>query len=226
MVLILILIIGVIYLILKSNNTKKSSNQTSVKTTTSVTSATAAIAKTPESRYDYPTDQYSKRLSKNPYGTFYPSSSPHTLDSDVCPGAIKYSGYHTGDDLETFVDEKNSAVSVHSIYNGTVLKAQNVSGYGGIIVILYNINGQDYTAYFGHIDLSTAQVKSGSYVNTGDKLAELAAACSGANDNVRKHLHFAIHRGSQIDYKGYVTTKSALGAWVDPKSFLENLNTN
>lgn len=178
---------------------------------------------TPAPQIVYPISRFTERLKKNFFGSFFSSGSPQTLDRQVCPGATIYTGYHTGDDLETFADEQNVLLPVVSIADGRVLEANRVSGYGGLIVISYQLAGKDYTAYFGHVDLSTAKVKVGDTVVPGEQLADLAPACSSANDNVRKHLHFALHRGTGVDVHGYVATSNALSSWVDPAAILLSL---
>jgi murein DD-endopeptidase MepM/ murein hydrolase activator NlpD len=139
----------------------------------------------------------------------------------VCSGGKDYPGYHTANDIEVTSEERNSAVPVYSVANGTVRQINKVSGYGGLAVIEYNINGQDYTAYYGHIDLSTAAIKAGDKVEAGQKIAELAPACSPANGNTRKHLHFGMHSGKSIAVAGYVNTKAELSNWVDPRDLIK-----
>lgn len=171
----------------------------------------------------YPIDNYSARLTKNSFGSYYSSQNPHTFDSDVCSGATQFSGYHIADDLETTEIEQNIPVGVNSIAGGTVRQIGSVGGYGGLAVIEYTLGGNVYTAYFGHINLATSTLKVGDTISIGDKIAELAPACSTSNDNVRKHLHFALHKGAGVNVKGYVMSESALSAWVDPKILLNSL---
>jgi murein DD-endopeptidase MepM/ murein hydrolase activator NlpD len=125
--------------------------------------------------------------------------------------------------LETFPNELNIAVPVRSIAEGMVREVSPVSGYGGLIVIEYSLGGNTYTAYFGHINLATATVKAGDHVTAGEHIVDLGPQCSSTNGNVRKHLHFGLHKGSSIDVRGYVPDQSILSNWVDPKTLLASL---
>lgn len=171
----------------------------------------------------YPISDFSARITTNGYGTYYPAGGTTNPDRQICPNATYYVGYHTADDLEVFPSELNSAIWAKSIAEGTVREARPVSGYGGLLVIEYELSGSIYTAYFGHINLSTATVKAGDHVTVGENLAELGPACSSANGDVRKHLHFGIRKGSAIDVRGYVPTQAELANWANPKVLLTDL---
>ena len=138
----------------------------------------------------------------------------------VCPGGKIYSGYHTAVDLEVTVAERTTAVPVYSIAAGKVLQASEVGGYGGLLVIRYQLNGNIYTAYYGHLDLESVTVKKGDQVSLGQKVAELGPECSVTNGNVRKHLHFGLHQGEAIVVAGYVGTRRELANWIDPLTLL------
>ena len=136
-----------------------------------------------------------------------------------------FTGYHIGDDLEILPRELNIDVPVYSIADGVVREAQHVNGYGGLIVIEYNLSGQVVTAYYGHINLASTQVKAGDHVKAGQKIANLGAACSSQADGERKQLHFAIHQGTGIDVRGYVAAQSELRAWLNPSDILQQLKS-
>lgn len=174
-----------------------------------------------------PMDNFNDRIWLNPFGN-QPSKTTQIPDDKVsqysdliCSQGKSYPGYHTGADLEVNKDELEKPVSVVSIADGIVRQAGHVNGYGGLVVIEHKINGQTYTAYYGHVDLSTVTVKAGDHVKVGQKIAELGAACSASNGNTRKHLHFGIHKGNSIVVAGYVTNKADLNNWVDPKSIIK-----
>jgi len=141
----------------------------------------------------------------------------------VCPNATYYPGYHTAVDLETTAAQANQSIPVFAIAAGTVGQVSAVSGYGGLIVVQYNLGGADYIAYYGHINLSTAKVKAGQSVTVGETLADLAPACSLANGNVRKHLHFGLYKGTGVDVRGYAPDKAALESWMNPVELLKSL---
>lgn len=170
----------------------------------------------------YPMDRFNERISLNPFGNHLDGKdSPRNVTTDIiCPTRKGYVGYHTGSDLEIFDDELNSAVPVKSIADGTVRQIGFVNGYGGLIVIEHEINGQIYTAYYGHVDISSSSLKKGDLVKTGEQIAMLAPQCSEKNGFTRKHLHFGLHLGKNIDVKGYVSTKNDLNNWVNSEKIL------
>lgn len=172
----------------------------------------------------YPIDQFVARATENLYGTYFPAGGTSNPDIKVCGSkSTYYVGYHTGTDLETFSNEADVAVPVVAVADGTVRQIGPVSGYGGLIVLDVVLGGNDYTAYYGHLNLSTSTLKSGNKVTAGEKLADLGPACSSPNGFVRKHLHFGLHQGTAIDVKGYVPTQSDLSAWTDAKALLAGL---
>ncbi len=167
----------------------------------------------------YPIDKFQQRATANFFGTYYPVGGHDHPDLKVCPTAKYYSGYHTGMDLETFSTELNTSVPVFAIADGIVRQAGPVTGYGTLVVIGFSLKGDDYTTYYGHINGSTVTVKAGDAVTQGEKIAELGPACSSANGDVRKHLHFGLHKGAGIDVRGYVPDKTTLDNWVDSATF-------
>lgn len=169
--------------------------------------------------YYYPISNYASRKTLKWYGKKVTATDNK---AEMC--GANFTGYHTGDDLEILSGELNIDVPVYSIAAGVVRQVSAVSGYGGLIVIEYNLNNQIVTAYFGHINLASAQVKVGDQVKAGQKLANLGAACTAQTDGERKHLHFAIRQGTAIDVRGYVQTQSELSAWLDPTLLLGKLS--
>ena len=171
-----------------------------------------------------PMDNFNGRITLNPFG-----NQPSKMQIDesqytdlVCAQGKNYPGYHTGVDLELSPAERVKEISVYSISDGLVRQAGYVNGYGGLIVVEYDdINGQTYTAYYGHTDISTFTVKAGDKVKAGQKLAELAPACTNGNGNTRKHLHFGIHKGKEVVVAGYVNSKQELSNWVDPRDIIK-----
>lgn len=170
----------------------------------------------------YPMDRFNERVSLNPFGNHLDGKdSPRNVTTDViCPTGKGYVGYHTGSDLEIFDGELNSAVPVKSIADGTIRQIGFVNGYGGLIVIEHEINGQIYTAYYGHVDTSSSNLKKDDAVKIGEQIAILAPQCSEKNGFTRKHLHFGMHLGKSIEVKGYVSTKNGLNNWIDSKKIL------
>ncbi len=170
------------------------------------------------SKYFYPVSNYEQRITAKTFGQLVTAQ-----DAKKFPCGAPFTGYHTGDDLEIFPTELSTDVPVYSIADGKIISVSHISGYGGLIVISYTLGSQPVTAYYGHINLASSLVKPNEEVKAGAKLAILGNACSSQTDFERKHLHFALHRGTQIDYRGYVSSQVDLSGWLDPNMELKNL---
>ncbi len=172
-----------------------------------------------DSKIVAPMSHWKDRITLNPFGNYFgPGSNQSSKDAAVCRQGKSYVGYHTGDDLEATMDESDKDVQVYAIADGTVKEAAAVNGYGGLIVIEHNLNGEIYTAYYGHINLTSTKLKAGDKVSAGQKIAILGDQCSSGNGYTRKHLHFALHRGSSVVVAGYVSDKKTLSNWVDART--------
>ncbi len=77
------------------------------------------------------------------------------------------------------------------------------------------IGGEDVTVLYGHLLLSGLP-KNGTKVNAGSKLGLLGPARSHDTDGNRKHLHLGIHRGTDLDMRGYVQTEDEVRTYIDP----------
>ncbi len=161
-----------------------------------------------------PIANFFNRITKKPFGIYItPKTSP------VQPE--RFTGYHAAADAEaTGPDEKDIDVPVYSIADGTVLAVRYVSGYGGVVLIKYVIAKETVIGLFGHIRLSSVTLKVGNRVSKGQQIAVLGTGYSTETDGERKHLHFAVIKGSTITYRGYVQTKAELSAWYDPVVWL------
>lgn len=217
----ILLVAGGVYILFFYHKKTTPNTPSSISTTQSQNTTTTGSTSTtiqPAPTLVYPIDRFLERITTNDFGTYYPSGGSSNPDTKVCPSATYYVGYHTANDLETFPEEENSAVPAYAIADGVVRQIGPVSGYGGLIVIESTINNQIYTIYYGHLDLSTSALKTQDKVTVGQKIAELGKQCSQSNGDVRKHLHFAIHKGTTIDVRGYAPSETALSDWLDPKT--------
>lgn len=168
--------------------------------------------------YFYPINNYNQRVSIRSFSKSVKAGDEKSLDC----GAV-FSGFHTADDLEVIPSELNREVKVYAITDGLVKKVETVTGYGGLIVITHELEDQKVTAYYGHLDLKGASVQVEQKVEAGQPLANLGDHCSSETANERKHLHFGIHKGNQIDIRGYVDSESELNQWLNPKITFEEL---
>jgi len=148
------------------------------------------------------------RVTKKPYGIYItPATSP------VQPE--RFTGYHTGTDFETTETETSTAIPVYAICDGKVRFKGTVDGYGGVIILDCTINSQVVSVLYGHIDIASSPLTVGASVAKGGFVANLAPGYSAGTAGERKHLHLGIHKGSNIDYRGYVPTQGELSGWLN-----------
>jgi len=163
-----------------------------------------------------PLDRANERVTKKKFGTYItPQNSP------VQPE--RFSGYHTGVDIE--YGDGNDEVVVMSIADGLVVRSGWVSGYGGALAIKYNIEDKDYIVIYGHLNPDTL-TKNGAYIKMGETIGVLGQGYSQETDNERRHLHFAIYTGKDINVRGYVQSQEELKKWLDPVEFFNDISKN
>lgn len=163
----------------------------------------------------YPIADFPTRVTLKPFGIHItPDTSP------VQPE--RFSGYHTGADAETTDEEQASDTPVYAIADGTVALARSATGYGGVLVLQFSLDGQPYTAVYGHLNVDSFTVQVDDTVTVGQTLAFLGAPYSTQTDGERKHLHFGLLPGTSSNIKGYVESESSLSAWLDPVEFFES----
>lgn len=156
-----------------------------------------------------PIDNFKSRITKKFFGTFVtPQNSP------VSPE--RFRGFHTGVDVE--YGDGTTKDSVKAVALGQIIYSGFVSGYGGFIAQQISINGQDYIAIYSHLRPSSL-VKKGTTLFAGDPIGVLGTAYSAETDGERRHLHFALLKGTKLDFRGYVQNQSDLSLWVDPLTF-------
>ncbi|MDB4978110.1 MAG: hypothetical protein JWM56_296 [Candidatus Peribacteria bacterium] len=156
-----------------------------------------------------PLSEAQRRVTKKPFGIHVsPSSSP------VSPE--RFSGYHTGEDFETFPEEQDADVPVAAICSGTVRFTGWVKGYGGVLIQQCLYQNQPVTVLYGHLNTDSLPLRSGSGLMAGGHIGMLGKGYSTQTDGERKHLHLAVHKGAAINYRGYVPTAAALKGWINP----------
>ncbi|MFZ2969844.1 MAG: peptidoglycan DD-metalloendopeptidase family protein [Minisyncoccia bacterium] len=154
------------------------------------------------------------RVTKKPFGIkVSPGNSP------VSPE--KFSGYHTGVDFETFPAEENKDVFISAVCSGPILKKRIVSGYGGVIVQKCNVENIAVTVIYGHLRLSSIEKPIGAEISSGEKIGVLGRGYSAETAGERKHLHLGIHKGTEINYFGYVGSEKDLSGWIDAMKYLK-----
>lgn len=203
--LIVLAIVGLLFFARKEKNQpNKVENPSAVQTTVppSVTENPPEII--------FPIAQFEKGITKKPFGIYItPKNSP------VQPE--RFSGYHTGVDVEN--EDAKVDVPVYAICDGKIVVKRWISGYGGTIVLKCNIGNEEIYVLYGHLNPDSF-IKNSS-AKKREEIAILGQGYSQQTDFERKHLHFAI-RKNNLDFRGYVQTKTELKEWYNPVSFLES----
>lgn len=158
------------------------------------------------------------RVSKKPFGIYVsPGHSP------VSPE--RFSGFHTGTDFETTPAEADVAVPVPAFCDGTLLKKEYASGYGGVAVESCTLGGQAVTVIYGHLNLASITPAVGQDLKKGDFIGNLGKGYSTETDGERKHLHLGIHKATSVNITGYVSS-GELNNWLDAQTFLNLPESN
>lgn len=173
-----------------------------------------AQPQSPKPVLSQPLTDAKSRITKKPFGIYInPQTSPIQPE--------RFTGYHTGTDFETTSAEASTDVPVYAVCTGKVRVKDMVQGYGGVIVQDCMIENQPVTVLYGHLNIRQAQVVGiGAEIGSGTTIASLAPANSELSGGERKHLHLGIHKGSGIDYRGYVQNQSELSGWFDAGKYL------
>lgn len=132
----------------------------------------------------------------------------------------RFTGYHTGQDFELLPGEEDMDVPVFAVCDGEVLVKEHAEGYGGVVVQRCERNGKPLTVLYGHLSLQRMTKKKGDTLQQGEKFAFLAPPKSEESGFTRKHLHLGVHNGARVEMLGYVQSKQALDAFVDPLTVL------
>ncbi len=125
----------------------------------------------------------------------------------------RFTGYHTGADVE--YEDATEDVPVWAIAGGEVMYSSWTSGYGGTVVISHLINGEMVLAIYGHLN-PDSMIKKGEKIKAGQQIGTLGQGNTKQTDYERKHLHFALYRGTDINLRGYVSDEKLLEQWLDP----------
>lgn len=159
-----------------------------------------------------PIDRALERMTKKPFGIYItPQNSP--VESE------RFSGFHTGTDFEIFPGEETKDILIRAICGGDLIFKNFVLGYGGVAIQACRIDNQKITILYGHLRLASISPKTGDFLTPGDLIGVLGTGFSAETDRERKHLHLAIHKGVEINLRGYVPDQQLLSAWLDPVSF-------
>ena len=154
----------------------------------------------------FPIKEFKERITKKSFGIYItPETSP------VQPE--RFRGYHAGVDVE--YGDTAGDVPVSAILAGNVIFSGRVSGYGGVVVIKHLIDNKNYLVLYGHLNPATLAAKN-TTVTSGQTIGILGEGGTAETDGERKHLHFAVYAGTDLNLKGYVQNKEELNKWIDP----------
>ncbi len=131
----------------------------------------------------------------------------------------RFIGFHAATDFEIVSGEENADVPVYAICKGPVVYSGFAKGYGGLLVQQCTLRNEEVTVLYGHLALD-ALPAPGTALRPGQQLSILAASRSHDADGNRKHLHLGIHRGPQLDVRGYVQREQELQHYIDPQKIL------
>jgi murein DD-endopeptidase MepM/ murein hydrolase activator NlpD len=170
----------------------------------------SAIFKTVSGQVYLPVKNFYKNQSVNPFGVYRNG---------------RFVGYHSGVDIEVDDEDLNKDVPVYAIYDGEVVRVGEAGGYGGVVAIKHNFEGnKDLTSVYGHIRLRDVKASEGQKITGGSLIGYLGAAYSSETAGDRKHLHFGLNKSSNLDIKGYADTLEELSNWISPRVFMEQAN--
>ncbi len=165
----------------------------------------------------WPLPRGEEREKKLTFGLFV-TPDPNTNPIDP---PERFTGYHTALDLEIFPEEETVDVPVIAACDGRILQAEPISGYGGVIIQACQLRGEDVTVLYGHLDYERFQKRVGEEAKAGEEIGFLGEEKTPETGNTRKHLHFGIHRGTEIEVRGYVENEEMLKEFIDPLSLLQ-----
>lgn len=160
-------------------------------------------------------DQRQKLLKFGMYVTPEPSQNP------ISPPE-RFTGYHTGLDIEILPEELNAIVPVQTICEGKVLYVGTIEGYGGVVIQECTINNELSSVLYGHLKPSSINIqKGGDILKQGSTVGELGDHKTEETGNTRKHLHLGIHKGNHVEFLGYLTDPKDLDQFIDPLPLLQ-----
>jgi hypothetical protein len=162
-----------------------------------------------------PLSFYGGRATPLSFGLYV---TPNPEENPIDPPE-RFEGFHAGTDYEVSTDELEEEVSVSAICTGEIAYSGFAEGYGGLVVQRCRIRGEDVSVIYGHLSLGNVP-KQKSKVKAGARIGILADARTHESGENRKHLHLGIHRGEELDLRGYVQSEEELKEYIDPLTVL------
>ncbi len=195
------------------SNQAETSTQALVETLEPVNELPAAST-TVQSKFGLPISNALERVTKKTFGLeVHPATSPVKND--------RFDGFHVGVDFETTEAEADTDVQISAICDGPLIAKQFAKGYGGYALQSCELDGDNVQVLYGHMDLESIALEPKQELVRGEKIGVLGEGYSPETDGVRKHLHLGIHRGTNIDIRGYVQATSEVSGWLDVMPYLK-----
>lgn len=167
----------------------------------------------------YPMNHYLERQTVKGFGSFIDDNF-YKSKENLFP-YNRFYGYHAGVDLEVFLNEQNQLVPVYTVSSGTISYIGLLSGYGG--VILEKLDNINHTSLYGHVKIRNLSFVVGDHIGAGQILTYLGDAFSDETSKERKHLHFALHKGTDLYFHGHEGSLDVLSSkWENPNDYLKS----
>ncbi|MBU1148735.1 M23 family metallopeptidase [Patescibacteria group bacterium] len=210
---IFIVLIALVIFFLTKDTTVTNSNQSEIVINNQIANVALPTNETLEvanpTDFFPPLTQVDFRVTKKAFGDYITPA-----DSPIQPE--RFQGYHTGVDFEILTDELETDVPVRAICSGKLLLKQESNGYGGLAVQDCQIEGELVSVIYGHLKLSSITLDLYQEIIKGQTIGLLGNNLSSETDGERKHLHLAIHKGTDLDVRGYVSSRADLDNWLNP----------
>jgi hypothetical protein len=183
---------------------------------TSTQTPTAKVDEESSNLLPWPLENGEQRQTLLKYGMYV---TPDPKQNPISPPE-RFTGYHTGLDIEIFSEEKDTAVNVKTICEGRIIYTGTADGYGGVVIQECTIESQVVSVLYGHINPNSIQISVDKVYPHGITIGELGKAYSTETGNTRKHLHLGMHKGNHVEFLGYVNDPKELSEFVDPLPLL------
>lgn len=164
-----------------------------------------------------PMERFGERPKLLRFGMYV---TPDPAQNPISPPE-RFIGYHTALDVEVFSDESEKDVPVFAVCSGNLVYKDSANGYGGVLIQSCTVDGATATVLYGHVDSSSVSKTAGDMVRKGEQIAILGDANSEETGDTRKHLHLGVHKGQEIELRGYVQEQGELEGYLDPERYIK-----
>jgi hypothetical protein len=161
-----------------------------------------------------PLDHMADRATPLHFGLYV---TPDPAQNPINPPE-RFTGYHSAQDFEILSDEADKEVPVYAVCDGPIVYQDWVEGYGGVVIQECTWKNEPVTVLYGHVSTDSFTAKKGDHITHGTRLAVLAPGRSKDSDGNRMHLHLGIHKGTELEFRGYLQDPKELDTYINPLS--------